>query len=299
MSENISAADRKNRLFDFSLKRPGIIVFCLFLMACVFKYIDNFALRLDELLGEAILTKAAGLLLVFLYLLLAGKKMRDIGFHKEQLSYSLLISGLGFIVVYFLAFIVQYAILRSSGVDARPAISAMDPKTGMTGGILFGIWMIAANLVNSAMEEGLFRGIMMRHLKIKMSGWGALLVSSAFFAIWHLGWPIRHYLDGVPMNEVAMEAATLLLATFIAGLAYGYLYLKTNNLWAPFLAHTINNTLLNMLFFKDESGMQAAYSSMVFMGIVLIGYLVLIPVINWAAKKHSLPLMQAWGSQGE
>jgi membrane protease YdiL (CAAX protease family) len=138
---------------------------------------------------------------------------------------------------------------------------------------------------------------MMRQLMLKTSGWGAILISSGFFAIWHLGWPLRHLLDGTAtIGEAAFEAFSLMLATFIAGITYGYLYFKTNNLWGPFLGHTINNTLLNVLFFKTISGIQAATSLMVFMPLVLLGYLILLPCFKLISDRWRIKEVTAWES---
>jgi len=295
MAEKKSNNAQHNSLYSFSIKKPWILVITLFLLAVFFKYIDNFALRLDELVGEAILTKALGLLMVFLYLRWAGRSMKDIGFQSHYLGKILLLAGLGFILVYVIAFLAQLVAFQSAGEKVQLVITAVDPKTGMTGGLLFGLWMLAANLINSAMEEGLFRGVMMRHLMIRLSGWGAILVSAGFFAVWHLSWPLRHYLDGTStLGEAAFEAFTLMLATFIAGIVYGYLYLKTDNLWGAFLGHTINNTVLNVLYFQTGSGIQAAASLLPFQILMLLGYLVLLPVINIVTKKINAPEVKPW-----
>ena len=88
------------------------------------------------------------------------------------------------------------------------------------------------------MEEGLFRGVMMKHFMLCFSAWGAIVLQAFFFAIWHLVWPLKHLIiGGISSGEAAIEALGLLLATGISGLVYGYLYYKTNNLWAAFLAH--------------------------------------------------------------
>ena len=50
----------------------------------------------------------------------------------------------------------------------------------------------------------------------------ALAISSGLFALEHSLW----------------------LAGIIAGLAYGWLYKRTNNLWAPIVAHTVTNAIL-------------------------------------------------------
>jgi membrane protease YdiL (CAAX protease family) len=86
-----------------------------------------------------------------------------------------------------------------------------------------------------------------------------------------------------------------MLATFIAGISYGYLYLKTNNLWGPFLAHTINNTLLNMLYFRTGLGLKSTAEFMFFWMILLLGYLALVPLINIITKRYNLPEAKPWG----
>ena len=50
-------------------------------------------------------------------------------------------------------------------------------------------------------------------------GLKALFIASALFAVEHLQW----------------------LAGLIAGLAYGWLYIRTRNLWAPIVAHAVTN----------------------------------------------------------
>jgi membrane protease YdiL (CAAX protease family) len=295
MSENNSIESQQSRLYSFSLNKPWIVVIILFLLICLFKYIDTFALRLDEKIGEAILTKSLGLLLVFLYLWAIGKRVSDIGFHTRYLGISLSLSGLGFIVLYAAAYLAQLLVFRAGGQDVSIALTAIDPKTGMTGGALFGLWMILANLVNSGMEEGLFRGVMIKTLLGKTSRWATLLITSGLFAIWHLGWPLRHYLDGAAtLGEAAFEAAGLLLSTFIAGIVYGYLYLRTDNMWGPFLAHTINNSLLNILYYQTDSGLRAATENGVFLAVFLLGYLALLPVIKVIADRAGTPKVNAW-----
>ena len=293
---NQNITDRQhNRLLSFSKQSPLLTISILFVLVCLFKILDNFVLRLDELLGEAILTKGLGLLLVVLYLRLAGRKMSDIGFHKRFLGTTLLLSGLGYLLIYVIGYTAQLIILRAGGEEASLALTAIDPKTGMTGGLLFGLWMVAANLVNSAMEEGLFRGVMIKHLLLKSSKWGAILISAGFFPIWHLSWPIRHYLDGAAtLGEVGFEAFTLVLSTFIAAIAFGYLYLKTDNQWGPFLGHTINNTLLNVLFFNTGAGLEAATNFWIFRIIFLLGPLALIPVIKLVAERNKMPEVAPW-----
>jgi membrane protease YdiL (CAAX protease family) len=212
------------------------------------------------------------------------------------LGKALLISAVSFISLYLVAFIVQITSLRVSGEDATFVLSAIDPKTGMSGGLWFGVWLLLANLVNSAMEEGLFRGTMIRHFRIRYSAWGAILLQAGLFAIWHLSWPARLLLDGeVGIGQVALEAISLLTGTVIAGIVYGYLYHKTDNLWSPFLGHTINNGIFNVLFIRTAVGLQSGLDFGLFIGIFLIGFLLLIPVIRIFADRQKMPEVKPWG----
>jgi membrane protease YdiL (CAAX protease family) len=160
-----------------------------------------------------------------------------------------------------------------------------------------GLWLFVTNLVNSAMEEGLFRGAMLRHFRLRASVWGALLLQAFLFALWHLNWPVANFLAGeASLGEAAFEAFGLLLSTGLGGLLYGYLYHKTDNLWGAFLAHTINNTLFNVLFFRTGEGLQAGYEFGLFVAIWLPGHLALIPLIGWWANRLKLLQVRPWGS---
>ena len=55
-----------NRLLSFSLQRPVLTMLVLFVLALFVKVLDTLVFRFDEMLGEAILTKSLGFLLVLL-----------------------------------------------------------------------------------------------------------------------------------------------------------------------------------------------------------------------------------------
>jgi CAAX prenyl protease-like protein len=92
--------------------------------------------------------------------------------------------------------------------------------------------LLGAVVVVPVMEELFWRSFVLRwiaHPKfIDVSparvGLRALLISSVLFGAEH----------------------TLWLAGIVAGLAYGWLYMKSNNLWAPVLAHATTNGMLGL-----------------------------------------------------
>ena len=61
--------------YEWSLRHPILIPFILFVIAVILKILDVFVFRLDELLGEIILSKSLGFLLVLGYLWFVGKSV--------------------------------------------------------------------------------------------------------------------------------------------------------------------------------------------------------------------------------
>lgn len=296
MSDKQIHSSEQNWLLGISLDRPVLVMLSLYIIAWIIKIFDTFIFRLDELIGEAILTKALGFLLVAAYVWVAGKKLSDIGFHTRNLTIALLMTVVGFGLIYVLAFALQLFILNTSGEEANLVFSAVDPKTGLSGGLFFGLWLVSTNLVNSAMEEGLFRGIMLRHFLVRYSKWGAIFLQAALFSLWHLSWPLRHLLDGqVPSGQVAFEAFGLTLSTLVSGVVYGYFYYRTNNLWGPFVAHLINNSIFNVLFIRTTSGMQSGLEFIPFALFFLIGHLLMIPIIAVVTNRIKTFDVKPWG----
>jgi hypothetical protein len=87
-----------------------------------------------------------------------------------------------------------------------------------------------AALVVPVMEELFWRSFLQRWvqqpdfmtLNPAQIGIKALFIASALFAVEHLQW----------------------LAGLVAGLAYGWLYIRTRNLWSPIIAHAVTNGAL-------------------------------------------------------
>jgi membrane protease YdiL (CAAX protease family) len=302
MAEMQFNSAKQNKLMGISVDRPVLVMLSLYIIAWIIKVFDTFVFRLDELIGEAILTKALGFLLVAAYVWVAGRKLRDIGFRTKNLIISLVLSVVGFGSIYVLAFTSQLVILRASGEEAYLVFSAVDPRTGLSGGLFFGLWLVFSNFFNSAMEEGLFRGIMLRHFLVRYAKWGAIFLQAALFSLWHLSWPLRHLLDGqVPLGQVAFEAFGLTLSTLISGVVYAYFYYRTDNLWGPFIAHTINNSIFNVLFIQSASGMQSGLEFIPFALIFLLGHLLMLPIIALVTNRMKIMGVKPWGdfSRGE
>ena len=116
----------------------------------------------------------------------------------------------------------SWMLMGDMGKGFRPvdAHGNLDP-------VLIAFRIMGAALVVPIMEELFWRSFIQRWIQRPdfvaldpaQIGLRALFIASALFAVEHQQW----------------------LAGLIAGLAYGWLYIHTRNLWAPILAHAVTN----------------------------------------------------------
>jgi membrane protease YdiL (CAAX protease family) len=293
------SARRKGRpspqtLYELSTKHNILVPLILLIIAVVFKIIDSFVLRWDELLGELIFSKSIGFLLVVVYLWAVGKSLKTIGLHGRLVGKALVMGAIGVAPILLVSYGVQFSVLVGAGKEPALALAAIDPRTGMMGGMSFALFLIVGNFVNSFMEEGLFRGVMLRHFRASLSFWRANFLQAALFGLWHLNWSIKQFMTGqTDLGGAAFQGIMLVLGAGVYGFAMGYLYLKTDNLWAPWLMHTINNSVLNMVHIRTIEGLD---SDMVLLQVMLgVCYIAVIPLLRTLAKRFQTPEVEPWG----
>ena len=173
-------------LYEQSLRHTILIPLILLIIAAVFKVLDVFVFRLDELLGEIILSKSIGFLLVVVYLWAVGKSVIAIGLHGKSVGKALIIGATGVILILFVSYGLQFSVLIGGGKEPGLIFAAIDPMAGVTGGLTFALFLLIGNFINSFMEEGLFRGVMLRHFRVSLSFWRANFLQAALFGLWHL-----------------------------------------------------------------------------------------------------------------
>jgi membrane protease YdiL (CAAX protease family) len=276
-----------------SLEKPILTSLILLLIAFFFKWVDTFVLRLDERLGEIILCKTLGFALVVLFVWAAGRSLRDIGLHSRGLGASLLI-GAGVTVI---ALVVAYGTEFLMQLGSQPAfrIEAIDPKAGVQGGLLFLLWMILGNVVNAFMEEGLFRGVMVRLFRVKLPPWRANALQALLFGLWHLPWVLKWYLTGQIEAHGGFLVATLLqfVPMLLVGFAWGYFYIKTDSLWVPWIGHLLNNTTLNLLHITTAGGVESGSS--IRGPVVLVVTVLSTILVKILAERLRFPEVKPWG----
>lgn len=280
----------KRNMFQRSIL-AGIL---LMLTALIFRLIDIFILRLDERLGEIILSKTLGFALVLLFVWMIGRKPDSIGFHSRRLGEGLSIGIVITILPFITAYTVEWIILGQMGQGPRFMFSAVDPKAGVTGGLLFACWLVLGNFINSFMEEGLFRGVMLNLNRVKLSIGKSNWLQAFLFGAWHLVWVIKWYQSGIVSTpgEISMGVVANFLPQICLGLVWGYAYLKTDNLWTAWIAHTLTNTTLNLLHVTTFDAMDPGMS--IRMTTFSIVSLFMIFLIRSICNRQSMPELAPW-----
>ena len=142
----------------------------------------------------------------------------------------------------------------------------------------------------------MFRGVMLTHFQVRLSPWQANVLQAVIFGLWHIFWPIRHLMAGRIDPLAALSPSRFIAAGSTAsGLFLGYLFLKTGNLWAPWCAHLINNTTLNLLHFSTIDGLGAGTT--VLYVVLAASTLGLLPWIRLWARHLQMSELEPWGAQ--
>lgn len=289
MSSNASTAPH---MFNQGLpaRWPVLAPLALLAIALVLRVADIFILRLDERFGEIILSKSLGFVLVVVYVAWVGQRLSTIGLHTRRLGPALAIGAALTLTAFLIAAIFQQLILAPG---QSLTLRAVDPTTGLTGGVAFAVLLISGNVVNSLMEEGLFRGVMLPHFLQRMRFRSANLLQASLFAAWHVVWPIKAYLRGdVSVLGAFAQAGVLVSGAFIAGLVFGYLFWRTGSLWAPITAHFLNNVLHNLLQVQNVGGDLQATGLLPVASVVAMAVLVL--AVDPLARRLRLRSLRPW-----
>ncbi len=140
--------------------------------------------------------------------------------------------------------------LGQYGVEiSAPSIAvAHDPLSIIS--LFFAIAVIPA-----LFEEFLFRAVILGKLR-RYGDAFAIIVSGLLFGLAH----------GNPVSFVA---------TFVMGMVWGFIYIKTSNIWVPVAMHFLNNALSITMTLLAESSLPQTQVELIiatiFIGVILIG----------------------------
>lgn len=284
------------------LHRPIHAAIGLLLVTLVLRVVDVFVLRLDERWGEILLSKALGFLLILMYLWLLRRRVAEIGFHVRHLAGSATLAVTVTVLTLAIGYSAEWVYLASGNQQPAFVIGAhaqpVAPELAPLGGVLLGLWLVLGNAVNSSMEEGLFRGVMMTHFLTRLSPWQANFLQAALFGLWHLAWPLKMFLQGRVTAATALGMGlSYLVASGIIGLLYGYIFLRTGNLWAPWIAHTLHNSTFNLVHTVTPGGFDPGM--MVRGAAMSVAFLFSLLVVRHMADRFRTPTLSPWATRSQ
>lgn len=80
------------------------------------------------------------------------------------------------------------------------------------------------------------------------------------------------------MGEAAGQAVMIMAGTAISGYVFGSLFVQTGNLWAPWVAHTMNNTLFNLVHIRMSDS--ASPEVFILQAVVVVGLMAVVPLVR-------------------
>lgn len=108
---------------------------------------------------------------------------------------------------------------------------SISPMLGLQLAVGIPIWI----LVMSPFQEFFFRGWLQPRFQKVMGKWAGLFFTSLCFTLWHFLPP----LEGTATSTLPVTSAIGVLSCFGFGMLFGYIFQRTDNIVAPWIAHAL------------------------------------------------------------
>lgn len=269
------------------ITKPFTLVAAIYILYFILRVMDLFILRTDQTwVGEAIIHKLLGIVIMSIIACRLGFKPEDIGFSKGK-SILKVFYGLAFgFAVYGIAYAAEIIMAKAAGSfdSLRFYVSAyaIDKNSGNRTGFLFFILCIIGNVINVLMEEGNFRGLFPGILGEKYAFAKAAAITSALFGFWHIVLPLRNYVDREQsFSGMIVQCVLLFVISALIGLKFTILTKMSGSIYMSMGDHFFNNTIVNLLHVVTNTGADEMMTVRIFIAQSLSFVLVLIYYCKW------------------
>ena len=254
--------------------------------------IEYFIIRTDQtLLGEAIIHKIAGIIILWIAIKMLSTDFEFIGFKRKGIFKNFAFGLLFGISVFAAAYGAEILIAVSQGnfqsLQFYVSSYAVDKNIGNQTGILFFLICIVGNIVNVLMEEGVYRGLFQKILQQKYKFIAAAIICSILFGAWHVIGPIRNYYDGLSsMGGMVANIFMLVITSGLVGFKAAMITKLTGSLYMAMGDHFVNNTIVNILHVTSYTGAD----ELMFVRITIaqsLSFLLVLIFYIWKQKKIS------------
>jgi membrane protease YdiL (CAAX protease family) len=172
----------------------------------------------------------------------AGATRADLGLGRADMPAGLLY-GAGAMGVVLLVLVAAAVIPATNGF-------LHDSRAQIDGGRLLYELGVSIVLLTAIPEEFAFRGVLLGSALRLWGPWRASLVTSALFGLWHIAPTLHTMSDNREFAGAAAHTGGQVLlvlgsvaVTFVAGLVFCWLRLRSKSLIAPVMAHVATNGL--------------------------------------------------------
>jgi membrane protease YdiL (CAAX protease family) len=203
----------------------------------VFAVARSFGLLGPAVISVSLLTAALALIAWS-----AGATRADLGLGRADMPAGLLY-GAGAMGVVLLVLVAAAVIPATNGF-------LHDSRAQIDGGRLLYELGVSIVLLTAIPEEFAFRGVLLGSALRLWGPWRASLVTSALFGLWHIAPTLHTMSDNREFAGAAAHTGGQVLlvlgsvaVTFVAGLVFCWLRLRSKSLIAPVMAHVATNGL--------------------------------------------------------
>lgn len=258
LKENLNRVKSMERNIKCNPNHLCIVIFTLCLSV---RFVEYFLIETDKTaIGENVLHKVVGIIILAFVLKRVNLSWSDIGFHRNSFISGILKGLLLGTVCFAISYGLELAIFILQGNPAHLEIyissfSLTGSQVKNTGSVFF-LLCVLFNVINVWMEEGVFRGLFIKTLSETKPFMQANFIAAFLFGIWHIVMPIRSYVNGkMSFAAMVLMAIGYIVLAGIMGIKWGLLYHITGNLWAGLGDHLFNNTVAtNMLHVVSLKG---------------------------------------------
>ena len=241
--------------------KPDHLCIVIFTLCLSVRFVEYFLIETDKTaIGENVLHKVVGIIILALVLKWVNLSWSDIGFQRNGFAGGILKGLLLGSACFTISYGLELAVFILQGNPAHLEIYIS--SFSLTGSqikntdFVFFLLCVLFNIINVWMEEGVFRGLFIRTLSETKPFVQANFIAAFLFGIWHIVMPIRSYIHG-EMSFAAMVFMGIgyIILAGIMGIKWGLLYRITGNIWVGLGDHLFNNTVAaNMLHVISAKG---------------------------------------------